>query len=85
MIVSGCSEADLAMWLEDAVVTSRLSRSLTIAGRHIVVNVFRGAFIDDDWFFEIIENENRSDVSESGFPSDRDALNAALRSIHALG
>ncbi|WP_187290836.1 hypothetical protein [Hyphomicrobium denitrificans] len=56
---------------------------MDIRGRHVVIRVFKGAFFEDEWFFELIEDQYSFNVSETGFPSDRDALDAALRCILA--
>lgn len=71
------------MKLEDEIVTSPLSCSLDIRGRRVVIKVFKGAFFEDEWLFELIEDQHTFNVSETGYRCDRDAVNAALRSIVA--
>ncbi|MBS0250433.1 MAG: hypothetical protein JSR78_05145 [Proteobacteria bacterium] len=69
------------MKAEDEVVTSPLSRSLDVGGKHLMINVYRGALRDDDWFYEVVDGDGRAEVSEFMFTSDQDALDAALRAL----
>lgn len=71
------------MKAEDEVVTSSLSRTLDVGGKHLVINVYRGAFSDDDWFYEVVDANGHADVSEYMYDTDEDALEAALRAVHA--
>lgn len=71
------------MKAEDEVVTSSLSRSLDIGGKHLVINVYRGAFSDDNWFYEVVDADGHADVSEHMYNSDNDAFEAALRAVQA--
>lgn len=69
------------MKAEDEIVTSTLSRSLDIGGKHVMINVYRGAFSDDDWFYEVVDADGHTDVSEYMYDTDKDALEAALRAV----
>ena len=51
------------MRAEDRVVTSSLSRSIHIHGKHMTITVFKGILLDDDWLFEVADDEGYLDVS----------------------
>jgi len=68
---------------EDLIVTSPLSRELDVGNRHLVISVFRGAFEDDDWLFEVVDNNGCADISQEMYSSDQAALDAALRAIES--
>ena len=68
---------------EDLIVTSPLSRELDFGNQHLVISVFRGAFEDDDWLFEVIDSQGRTDISQEMYPSDQAALDAALQAIQS--
>jgi hypothetical protein len=69
------------MKAEDCVVTSPLSRSFDIAGKHLTITVFKGILVDDDWHFEVIDANGNKDFSDEMFETDQDALAAALRTV----
>lgn len=71
------------MKAEDEIVTSSLSRPLVIDGKRLMINVYRGTFRDDDWFYEVVDAEGHADVSEHMYNSDNDAFEAALRAARA--
>ena len=66
------------MKAEDKVITSPLSRAVDIGGQHLVINVYKGAFDDDPWFFEILDSHGLADISQEMYVTDRDAFDAAL-------
>lgn len=68
------------MKVEDEIVTSPLSRAIDVNGKHLTVNVYKGAFDEDEWLFEVV-SDGGADVSETMYTSDRAALEAALQSI----
>ena len=68
------------MKVEDKIVTSPLSKTIHVNGKHLTVNVYKGAFDEDEWLFEVV-GDGRADVSETMYTSDKDALEAALQSI----
>lgn len=70
------------MKAEDQVMTSALSRALDIGDHHLMINVFKGTFDDDDWFFEVVDEQGRAEISDRMYGSDQTALEAALRVIH---
>lgn len=69
------------MNVEDEVVTSPLSRTIDINGKHLMVNVYKGAFEEDEWSFEVVQSDGHAEVSPMMYTSDRDALEAALQVI----
>lgn len=69
------------MKAEDEIVTSPLSRAIDINGKHLRVNVYKGAFEEDEWLFEVVQSDGQADVSSTMYGSDRDALDAALQSL----
>jgi len=71
---------EAGMKVEDKIVTSPLSRAIHVNGKHLTVNVYKGAFDEDEWLFEVV-GDGRADVSETMYTSDKDALEAALQSI----
>jgi hypothetical protein len=68
---------------EDQVVTSPLSRALDVGEQHLVIRVFRGAFEDDDWMFEVVDSQGCADISQEMYPSDQAALDAALQAVQS--
>jgi len=68
------------MKVEDEIVTSPLSRAIDVNGKHLTVNVYKGAFDEDEWLFEVI-GDGGADVSEMMYTSDEAALEAALQRI----
>ncbi|MBS0268948.1 MAG: hypothetical protein JSS54_08205 [Proteobacteria bacterium] len=70
---------------EDLIVTSPLSRELDVGNQHLVICVFRGAFEDDDWLFEVVDSSGRTDISQEMYSSDQAALEAALQAIQSRG
>jgi hypothetical protein len=71
------------MRAEDRVVTSPLSRSLHIHGKHMTITVFKGILLEDDWLFDVTDDEGNLNVSPDAYDTDRDALDAALRSLRS--
>jgi hypothetical protein len=43
-----------------------------------VINVFKGAFDDDDWFFEVIDDQGNTEISDHMYRTDQAALEAAI-------
>lgn len=71
------------MKAEDEVVTSPLSRKLDLGDKHLMINVFKGTLADDDWLFEVVDDQGRADISTGTYATDEAALRAALNSIQA--
>ena len=71
------------MNVEDEVMTSPLSTALDIGNRRFTINVFKGTLKDDDWFFEVVDGQGRVEISQEMYSTDRAALDAALRVLHA--
>jgi hypothetical protein len=46
-----------------------------------MVNVYKGAFEEDEWSFEVVQSDGHAEVSPMMYTSDRDALEAALQVI----
>jgi hypothetical protein len=73
--------AEQLMKTEDQVVTSPLSRAFDIGDHHLMINVFKGTFDDDDWFFEVVDERGRAEISDQMYGSDQAALEAALQVV----
>ena len=69
---------------EDVVVTSPLSRDFVQDGKHLKINIYRGAYSDDDWMLEVVDDDGHSFVSNEMFVTDQAALDAAMSELRTF-
>jgi hypothetical protein len=73
--------AEQSMKSEDRVMTSPLSGAFNVGNRRLVINVFKGTFDDDDWFFEVVDDQGNAEISDQMYRTDQAALEAAILTI----
>lgn len=69
---------------EYRIISSPLSREITMYGITIQVHIFRGEH-DDGWILEVVDRSGASTVWDDKFATDQAALDELLRTIEVEG
>jgi len=62
---------------------SPLSQELSVAGKTVDVQIYRGG--GSDWILEVVDEFRNSTVWDDQFPSDQEALNEVKATIEKEG
>lgn len=69
---------------EPSIVTSGKSQKITIDGVRFNIEIYR-LETDTFWTLEVVDAENTSHVWQDQFSSDKDARDAAIKTIESEG